>query len=208
MQTNLLSHTHSPALLAEVLDGIKIYFDFMIEDHLLYAPEREQFKSVITDRNKTTPTVAAGQQTPTTNSLETASTPHLEHTPQGNPWQQKPQLEPTTDVGTPGGSLLIPSQVYGAEHLLRLFLKFPLFLCHAQLPPAHVQLLHPYFKEVLGYLAARREELFSEENYESTNVGGGSGSGERTKTESAATQSGCTGEMTAPPNSSTPISIS
>ena len=202
-------HTHtSPTLLAEVLDGIKIYFDFMMEDHLLYGPEREQFKSVITDRNKTT----SSSRQRSTNSLETAKnscspSPHLEHTPHGNPWQpeqQKLQLEPTT-TSTHPCSPLMPSQVYGAEHLLRLFIKLPLFLCHAQLPSTHVQLLHHHFKELLTYLFSRRGELFSEENYENTSVGGGVEDG-GTKTETASTTP--SGGVTAPSSSSTPVSIS
>ena len=107
---------------------------------------------------------------------------HLDHTPvAGNPWQSPPQQESQQKLQlVPAATLavsntvlseatapLMPSQVYGAEHLLRLFLKFPLFLCRAQLPVTHVQLLHHHFKELLAYLCDRRGELFSEENYDS-----------------------------------------
>ena len=37
---------HDP-LLAEVLDGVKIYFDFMLRDHLLYEQEREQYDRLL-----------------------------------------------------------------------------------------------------------------------------------------------------------------
>lgn len=43
----------------------------------------------------------------------------------------------------------MPSGIYGAEHLLRLFVRMPLFLSRAQLPAGHVQTLHHYFKELL-----------------------------------------------------------
>ena len=35
---------YSLQLLAEILDGVKIYFDFMLVDHLLYEPEKQQFE--------------------------------------------------------------------------------------------------------------------------------------------------------------------
>ena len=34
-------------MLAEVLDGLKVYFDFMLKDHLLYAEEKTQYDHVI-----------------------------------------------------------------------------------------------------------------------------------------------------------------
>ncbi len=40
----LLSISHS--LLIEVLDGIKIYFDFTLEDHLLYEEEKDQYRNI------------------------------------------------------------------------------------------------------------------------------------------------------------------
>ena len=38
---------YSLTLLAEVLDGVKIYFDFMLADHLLYSQEKAQYKNVV-----------------------------------------------------------------------------------------------------------------------------------------------------------------
>lgn len=76
-----------------MLDGIKIYFDFTLGDHLLYAPERDQYK---TYKNEAS-----------------------------------------------------PSSVYGAEHLLRLFVKLPQFLSQSQLPPTHSQLLLHHLRDIL-----------------------------------------------------------
>ena len=39
---------YSLPLLIEVLDGIKIYFDFTLRDHLLYQEEREQYEYHVT----------------------------------------------------------------------------------------------------------------------------------------------------------------
>lgn len=149
----------------------------MAEDHLLYGPEREQFKHLMDpqnhkdkNRHKTSNShsslskhdsadmenslpVTYLEHTPGSNSQQPhqSNELHLEHTPSSNSWQ--PETVP------------MPSQVYGAEHLLRLFLKFPLFLSRAQLPLSHIQLLHQYFKDLLSYLCNRRTELFLEENY-------------------------------------------
>lgn len=38
----------------EVLDGVKVYFDFMLKDHLLYAEEREQYDHMIMQENHVT----------------------------------------------------------------------------------------------------------------------------------------------------------
>lgn len=151
----------SPSLLAEVLDGVKIYFDFMMEDHLLYGPEREQYRLVMEERAK-----GRGSHKAAANSHLGPSCEQVEHDPltQENtlPGDANPHLESTSSNNP---SQLVPSQIYGAEHLLRLFLKFPFFLSRAQLPVSHVQILHHHFKEILGYLCNRRTELFSEENY-------------------------------------------
>ena len=159
----------------------------MTEDHLLYAPEREQFRLLVTDQQKD----KGKSRQKTSNShgkqdkLDSATvenscleTSQLEHTQDGNPRQPnqlKPHIEHTPCCSSDtSDTVTMPSQVYGAEHLLRLFLKFPVFLSRAQLPATHVQLLHHYFKELLAYLCSRRTELFSEENYESQSaVGGG-----------------------------------
>ncbi len=43
-----------------------------------------------------------------------------------------------------------PSSVYGAEHLLRLFVRLPLFLSRVQLPSTHLQTLQQYLRDLLG----------------------------------------------------------
>lgn len=50
------------------------------------------------------------------------------------------------------GSSLPPSSVYGPEHLLRLFVRMPHFLCQAHMPPVVIQILHHHFKELFTYV--------------------------------------------------------
>lgn len=46
------------------------------------------------------------------------------------------------------GSSLPPSAVYGPEHLLRLFVRMPHFLCQAHMPTPLIQILYHHFKEL------------------------------------------------------------
>lgn len=43
--------SNSLLLLSEVLDGLKIYFDFTLKDHLLYAEEKAQYELVISSHD-------------------------------------------------------------------------------------------------------------------------------------------------------------
>lgn len=163
----------------------------MLEDHLLYGPEREQYK-LLMEQHKARGDVSyktaenshpscSGEQVEQDSSAQENSLP--EDTPSSNPQQphhSKLNLEHTPSDNSGG---LVPSQVYGAEHLLRLFLKFPLFLSRAQLPATHIQLLHSYFKELLTYLSNRRTELFLEDNYEDLAASGEGGMTQREREE-------------------------
>lgn len=44
---------------------------------------------------------------------------------------------------------LSPSSIYGAEHLLRLFVRLPQFLCQAGVPAPFIQVLYHHFREFL-----------------------------------------------------------
>ena len=84
-------------LLKEVLDGIVIYFDFTLFDHLLYAPEKKQYEVIIA---KKALVVTPGQQ-------------------------------PSEDIPVECcDKVELPSQIYGVEHLLRLFGMFAYSISH------------------------------------------------------------------------------
>ena len=64
-------------------------------------------------------------------------------------------LQPAShDPSPPDFQLLMPSGIYGAEHLLRLFVRIPLFFSRAQLPAGHMQTLYHYFKDLLELVVA------------------------------------------------------
>lgn len=141
-RVHTIPHPSLP-LLAEVLDSIKIYFDFMLGDHLLYAQEKDQYKNAVTP-TQSAPVTAQTQtesENKTTNDLCNASSEKSSES------DSKMDAKPSDSSPPPPHA---PSSVYGAEHLLRLFVKMPLFLSHAQLPNSHVHTLHQYFKDLLG----------------------------------------------------------
>lgn len=73
----------------EVLDGVKVYFDFMLKDHLLYTEEREQYDHMIKQENPMTSNCV--------------------------------NCEDKDKTSNDSGNLVLPSSIYGAMHLLRLF---------------------------------------------------------------------------------------
>lgn len=46
---------YSLSLVNEVMDGIKIYFDFMLKDHLLYMEEKDQYDLVMSRKSQMAP---------------------------------------------------------------------------------------------------------------------------------------------------------
>ena len=136
----------SLTLLAEVLDGVKIYFDFMLADHLLYSQEKAQYKNVV-EEVQGAPPMSSEDRGSTENS-------HCLNSGTENSCTTNSDGGSKMDVDqkpvAPSSSVLMPSSVYGVEHLLRLFVRMPLFLAQAQLPTSHVHTLHQYWKDLLG----------------------------------------------------------
>ncbi|KAI9026827.1 MRG-domain-containing protein [Hyaloraphidium curvatum] len=55
------------------------------------------------------------------------------------------------------------TQVYGAEHLLRLFVQFPSLIAHTNMDSDAVNLLREYFTDFLKFLAKNKKEFFLSE---------------------------------------------
>ena len=112
-----------------MLDGLKVYFDFTLSDHLLYSQEKAQFKHLSEEEgfgraivvNKI-PLAHINSKVVNTHT-PTPSTPHPPHKQ--------------------------PSDVYGAQHFLRLFVRLPLFLSQAQLSTTHTHTIHTHVKDLL-----------------------------------------------------------
>ncbi|KAK1427460.1 hypothetical protein QVD17_16146 [Tagetes erecta] len=61
-----------------------------------------------------------------------------------------------------------PSKVYGAEHLLRLFVKLPEILCHANIDEATLTDLQHRLQDILKFLQ-KKQSLFFLSTYETPN---------------------------------------
>ena len=144
----------------------------MLADHLLYTPEKTQYKEIM-ERMQSQNSTPSQQQQSQTQAQSQAQETQSEKQPEAKEQAGSEKLANDVGSGTsdhnavdtkmdvdPQGSTpiaashssqpVMPSAVYGAEHLLRLFVKMPLFLAHAQLPNSHVHTLHHYFKDLMG----------------------------------------------------------
>lgn len=59
-----------------------------------------------------------------------------------------------------------PAELYGCEHLLRLFVKLPQLLVQAQMDSETVQMLQPKLMELLKFMHKNCDKYMSESNYE------------------------------------------
>ena len=62
-----------------------------------------------------------------------------------------------------------PSDVYGAEHLLRLFVNLPSIIVHTSMDTESISLLKDHLAEFLAYLAREKHRLFVRE-YEASSL--------------------------------------
>ncbi|SPO28732.1 related to Chromo domain protein MRG15 [Ustilago trichophora] len=64
--------------------------------------------------------------------------------------------------GSMGGDME-PSDVYGAEHLLRLFVNLPMIIVHTSMDAESIGLLKEHLAEFLSYIAKEKHRLFVRE---------------------------------------------
>ncbi|KAF8454544.1 MRG-domain-containing protein [Terfezia claveryi] len=59
-----------------------------------------------------------------------------------------------------------PSEIYGAEHLLRLFVSMPELLAHTNMDQQSVNKLREHLDEFIRYMAKNHEQYFQSSSYE------------------------------------------
>jgi len=62
---------------------------------------------------------------------------------------------------------LVPTKVYGAAHLLRMFTKLGETLVYTPLPAYSVNLLQVYINDILNYIKRNSSIIFSNTDYQS-----------------------------------------
>lgn len=120
----------SPAVVEEILKGLKLYFDRSLGQNLLYRFERAQY---VEYRKKNGPKMGDGD----VGNSRTAS-------------------------GSMGGDME-PSDVYGAEHFLRLFVNLPSIIVHTSMDAESIALLKEHLGEFLAYIVKEKHRLFVRE---------------------------------------------
>ncbi|KAE8229412.1 hypothetical protein CF326_g5618, partial [Tilletia indica] len=59
--------------------------------------------------------------------------------------------------------LMEPSRIYGAEHLLRLFVNLPALVAHTTLDSESIQILKDHLNEFMTYMNRERDRIFVKE---------------------------------------------
>ncbi|GHJ88258.1 hypothetical protein NliqN6_4660 [Naganishia liquefaciens] len=109
--------TRSDAVLAEIMNGIVLYFDKALGNNLLYRFERAQYVDI---RRKTA------------------------------------EVRPM-------------SEIYGAEHLLRLFVNLPSYIAHTTMDTESVNMMREHIAELMKWMIKEMDRLFLKE-YETTTM--------------------------------------
>ncbi|WFD18719.1 Esa1p-associated factor [Malassezia caprae] len=145
-QGRAASRSHASPILDEVLAGLKLYFDKSLAQNLLYRFERRQYVEL---RKQLGSKAGDGVD------AEDAK-PAGRRGGRGGAAKPPPSESPTA-------AELEASEVYGAEHLLRLFVNLPGIVAHTSMDPESVAILREHLNEFLLFLAKEQARLFVRE---------------------------------------------
>ncbi|XP_046853844.1 male-specific lethal 3 homolog isoform X2 [Xenia sp. Carnegie-2017] len=211
-------------IVKEVMDGVRVYFDFTLSSLLLYNIERDQHEKIMSGpqarqennikkkphfenvkkheskelkddesnnrilrrRSKRQSVNASTTSSVSLDISKNVNSNMIQDTVHGNEGKCKTKkgtkrkrssqcLPMKNDVNnvmesdeTP--SPISPSQVYGVEHLIRLFVKLPSLLTRTTIEEKKLTLLMHHLKDFLSYLSTRINTLTSEDVYEDNAV--------------------------------------
>lgn len=130
------SDARSSSVLSEVLAGLQLYFDKSLAQNLLYRFEREQYVQM---RKQHGPKACEDEPKPAR---------------RGRASQQE------VPVNAAGQLDLEASDMYGAEHLLRLFVNLPDIVSQTNMDPESVSILRDHVHAFLAFLAQEQKRLF------------------------------------------------
>ncbi|CAO1636171.1 unnamed protein product [Sympodiomycopsis kandeliae] len=131
----------SMAVVDEVLSGLELYFDKALGNNLLYRFERTQYLNA--KKSHSAAAATAGESTSSTSTS----------TSTGN---SKGKREVSAQDGQ--GDDKPPSEIYGAEHLLRLFVNLPAIIAHTTMDAGSVIILREHLDDFLQYLVKEKEK--------------------------------------------------
>ncbi|WFC98972.1 Esa1p-associated factor [Malassezia yamatoensis] len=148
----------SSAVLDEVIAGLKLYFDKSLPQNLLYRLERRQYVEMRQRQGaKTTATSPANSEEASTKTRNPAKTTNTT------------SADPNSAPSNPTSFEMEASEIYGAEHLLRLFVNLPSIVAHSNMDAESIALLREHITGFLAFLTQERQRLFVS-SYETPSV--------------------------------------
>ncbi|XP_015419450.1 PREDICTED: male-specific lethal 3 homolog [Myotis davidii] len=183
MNVNYIPAEKNVDLCKEMVDGLRITFDYTLPLLLLYPYEQVQYKKVtsskfflpIKESATSTSRSVPSEETPvhSRSSSPVPVTPSKEgsavfasfegrRTNEINEvlsWKLVPESYPPGDQPPP------PSYIYGAQHLLRLFVKLPEILGKMAFSEKNLKALLKHFDLFLRFLAEYHDDFFPESAY-------------------------------------------
>lgn len=145
------------AVVDEVLKGLEVYFNKSLGNNLLYRYERQQYLQV---RKGIVPFMAGRAGRSSSGGADTGSEAA---TPTKASARTKNDILTGDDsalVGT-GAAEKQPSEIYGAEHLLRLFVNLPSIIAHTTMDGESVAILREHLDEFLHFMVKEKQRLFA-----------------------------------------------
>ncbi|CAG9836914.1 unnamed protein product [Diabrotica balteata] len=200
------------AICREVLDGLRIYFDFTLSDLLLYKQEvgqiaikqavsqldngdvKMELKSedlnsnlnngtYLTENGNDTDKITARRRTLRSNRSDSQAngnaSPRENNCNNNTPKPASSVTSSNSDIAGPLSKTLTwkilpdhvyhqqppaPCLVYGATHLLRLFVKLPDLLTSTNIPDEKLKVLLRHFDKIIGYLN-EHTDWYGEQHY-------------------------------------------
>ncbi|CAO1621980.1 unnamed protein product [Parajaminaea phylloscopi] len=139
------------AVVDEVLKGLEVYFDKSLGNNLLYRYERQQYLQV---RKGTSPQ-ATGPAKATSAASENVTPTRA------SARGKKDSATGSSDSVTSSTADKSPSEVYGAEHLLRLFVNLPSIIAHTTMDGESVSILREHLDDFLHFMVKEKDKLFA-----------------------------------------------
>ncbi|EPQ30979.1 uncharacterized protein PFL1_01168 [Pseudozyma flocculosa PF-1] len=156
---NKKENKRSPQVLDEVLKGLKLYFDRSLGQNLLYKLERAQLAKYRLDHG---PKMGDGDISSSPSAAAAGGAAHGNSNSSGGGAARSGAASATTgSAAAVNGDALEPSNIYGAEHLLRLFVNLPMIIVHTSMDAESIAVLKEHLAEFLSYMVKEKQRLFT-----------------------------------------------
>ncbi|KAI6657701.1 Male-specific lethal 3-like [Oopsacas minuta] len=166
LQQKIQDSPEQEGIYGEIVDGIKIYFDFLVGDQLLYESELPQFKRFFPQSRNKPLLIACSpdyvKYAPITKIECVVNKDRPTNSTSQGIFLKPPASKPQKDKD----SHMLPSQVYGVEHLARLFVHLPDFMGKADIPRKHNLLISSHLQDLIDNITSNLPRYQETAQYE------------------------------------------